>query len=201
MMTSRHFDSDTLVVASHNEGKVREIEALLKHLNIHVVSAKNLGLAEPEETGASFRENAELKAGLASRASNLPALADDSGLAIEALGGEPGIFSARWGGESRDFSLAMEKVEKRLAGEKNRKAAFICALSLSWPDGHFETFEGRVHGTVCWPPRGDRGFGYDPIFIASGMESTFAEIDPVLKHSISHRADAFRQLSEACFSS
>ena len=200
-MTSRQFDGNTLLVASHNEGKVREIEDLLKNLRIQVVSARNLGLAEPEETGATFRENAELKAGLASQAANLPALADDSGLAIDALGGEPGIFSARWGGESRDFNLAMEKVEKRLAGNKNRSAAFVCALSLSWPDGHFETFEGRVNGSVCWPPRGERGFGYDPIFIASGMDLTFGEINPTLKHSISHRADAFRQLSEACFAS
>ena len=198
-MTSRQFDGNTLLVASHNEGKVREIKDLFKNLRIQVVSARNLGLAEPEETGATFRENAELKAGLASQAANLPALADDSGLAIEALGGEPGIFSARWGGESRDFNLAMEKVEKRLAGNKNRSAAFICALSLSWPDGHFETFEGRINGSVCWPPRGKRGFGYDPIFIASGMDLTFGEINPALKHSISHRADAFRQLSKACF--
>ena len=200
-MTSRQFDGNTLLVASHNEGKVKEIKDLLKSLRIQVVSARNLGLAEPEETGATFRENAELKAGLASQAANLPALADDSGLAIEALGGEPGIFSARWGGESRDFNLAMEKIEKRLAGNKNRSAAFVCALSLSWPDGHFETFEGRVNGSVCWPPRGERGFGYDPIFIASGMDLTFGEINPALKHSISHRADAFRQLSEACFTS
>ena len=200
-MTSRQFDGNTLLVASHNEGKVKEIKDLLENLRIQVVSARNLGLAEPEETGATFRENAELKAGLASQAANLPALADDSGLAIEALGGEPGIFSARWGGESRDFNLAMEKVEKRLAGNKNRSAAFVCALSLSWPDGHFETFEGRVNGSVCWPPRGERGFGYDPIFIASGMDLTFGEINPALKHSISHRADAFRQLSEACFAS
>ncbi len=200
-MTSRQFDGNTLLVASHNEGKVKEIKDLLENLRIQVVSARNLGLAEPEETGATFRENAELKAGLASQATNIPALADDSGLAIEALGGEPGIFSARWGGESRDFNLAMEKVEKRLAGNKNRSAAFVCALSLSWPDGHFETFEGRVNGSVCWPPRGERGFGYDPIFIASGMDLTFGEINPALKHSISHRADAFRQLSEACFAS
>ncbi|MEC9078091.1 MAG: RdgB/HAM1 family non-canonical purine NTP pyrophosphatase [Pseudomonadota bacterium] len=200
-MTSRQFDGNTLIVASHNEGKVKEIKDLLKNLRIQVVSARNLGLAEPEETGATFRENAELKAGLASQAANLPALADDSGLAIEALGGEPGIFSARWGGESRDFNLAMEKIEKRLAGNKNRSAAFVCALSLSWPDGHFETFEGRVNGSICWPPRGERGFGYDPIFIASGMDLTFGEINPALKHSISHRADAFRQLSEACFAS
>ena len=200
-MTSRQFDGNTLLVASHNEGKVKEIKDLLKSLRIQVVSARNLGLAEPEETGATFRENAELKAGLASQAANLPALADDSGLAVEALGGEPGIFSARWGGESRDFNLAMGKVEERLAGNKNRSAAFVCALSLSWPDGHFETFEGRVNGSVCWPPRGERGFGYDPIFIASGMDLTFGEINPALKHSISHRADAFRQLSEACFTS
>ena len=200
-MTSRQFDGNTLLVASHNEGKVKEIKDLLKNLRIQVVSARDLGLADPEETGATFRENAELKAGLASQAANLPALADDSGLAIEALGGEPGIFSARWGGESRDFNLAMEKIEKRLAGNKNRSAAFVCALSLSWPDGHFETFEGKVNGSLCWPPRGERGFGYDPIFIASGMDLTFGEINPALKHSISHRADAFRQLSEACFAS
>ena len=195
-MNSRQFDSDTLIVASHNEGKVREIGDLLKHLNIHVVSAKNLGLAEPEETGASFRENAELKAGLASQAANLPALADDSGLAIEALGGDPGIFSARWGGVGRDFSLAMERVEKRLAGEKNRSAAFICALSLSWPDGHFETFEGRVNGTVCWPPRGEKGFGYDPIFIPKKSKKTFGEMSPKIKSKIDHRYIAFNKIKK-----
>jgi len=198
-MGARRFSEKTLVIASHNQGKVREIGDLLAPYAVEVISAADLGLAEPEETGASFRENAELKARLAAEAANLPALADDSGLSVAALDGAPGIYSARWAGEPRDFDAAMQRVETELTGKDDRSAAFICALSLCWADGHMETFEGRVEGTICWPPRGDKGFGYDPIFVATGMDKTFAEIEPAQKHAMSHRADAFAQLTAACF--
>jgi XTP/dITP diphosphohydrolase len=189
-----------LVIASHNPGKVREIAALLGPYGIEPVSAGALDLPEPEETGTTFVANAELKALQAADLSGLPALADDSGLCVDALGGEPGIFSARWGGEAKDFDLAMRRVEERLAAlgpEASRAAHFVCALALAWPDGHVEWFEGRVDGTLAWPPRGDRGFGYDPMFVAHGMDKTFGEIDPEQKHAMSHRADAFRQLVAA----
>lgn len=190
-----------LVIASHNDGKVREINDLLSPLGIEAVSAKNLGLDDPEETGTTFAGNAELKALAAAKASNLPALADDSGLAVTALGGAPGIFSARWAGEPRDFTLAMKKVETALfdSGTEDFSARFVCALSLAWPDGHTETFEGEVKGVLVFPPRGEKGFGYDPIFVPEGYHVTFAEMDPEEKHSISHRADAFRKLMKAHF--
>lgn len=189
-----------LVIASHNEGKVREIGELLAHYGIETVSAKTLGLPEPEETGTTFVANAELKARAAADLSGLPALADDSGLCVEALDGEPGIFSARWAGEPRDFNEAMRRVEAALAAsgpDPSRDAHFVCALALAWPDGHVEWFEGRVDGTLVWPPRGDKGFGYDAMFLPDGGEQTFGEIDPAAKHAISHRADAFRQLVAA----
>jgi XTP/dITP diphosphohydrolase len=189
-----------LVIASHNPGKVGEIAALLGPYGIEPVSAGALDLPEPEETGTTFVANAELKALQAADLSGLPALADDSGLCVDALGGEPGIFSARWGGEAKDFDLAMRRVEQRLAAlgpEVSRAAHFVCALALAWPDGHVEWFEGRVDGTLVWPPRGDRGFGYDPMFVAHGMDQSFGEIDPEQKHAMSHRADAFRQLVAA----
>lgn len=198
---ARQFSEPKLVIASHNAGKVREIAELLAPYSVEVVSAGALGLAEPEETGSTFVENADLKAREAALASGLPALADDSGLAVSALDGAPGIYSARWAGPSRDFGLAMEKVERELDGKSDRGAAFICALSLCWPDGHCETFEGRVDGTLVWPPRGERGFGYDPVFLPKGGRKTFGEMDPEAKHAISHRADAFRRLIAACFSS
>jgi len=197
----RQFDGGQLIVASHNEGKVAEITALLAPFSLDVVSAASLGLAEPEETGTSFIENAELKARDACLAADLPALADDSGLAIAALSGAPGIYSARWAGPSKDFAAAMQRVEHAVAGQRNRDARFICALSLSWPDGHCETFEGRVDGTLVWPPRGNHGFGYDPIFLPTNATETFGEMDPDAKHAISHRANAFRQLIGACFRS
>ncbi len=196
---ARRFRGGRLVIASHNPGKVREIAALLAPHGVEAVSAAELGLAEPEETGASFRENAELKAHAAAAASGLPALADDSGLAVDALGGAPGIHSARWGGTARDFAAAMARVEAELAGQDDRSAGFVCALALAWPDGDCETFEGTVRGTLVWPPRGSRGFGYDPIFMADGTQQTFGEIDPDEKHRISHRADAFGKLIAACF--
>jgi XTP/dITP diphosphohydrolase len=195
----RRFTSAKLVIASHNKGKVVEIRDLLKPLAIDVVSAAELDLAEPEETGSSFVANAELKARAAAGASGLPALADDSGLVVDALGGEPGTFSARWAGPKRDFRIAMERVERELNGNGNRRAHFTAVLSLCWPDGHCESFEGRVSGKLTWPPRGERGFGYDPIFIPDGHDITFGEMDPAKKHTISHRADAFRQLLAACF--
>jgi XTP/dITP diphosphohydrolase len=188
------------VIASHNAGKVREIAELLGPHGIEPVSAGALGLPEPEETGTTFVANAELKARQAADLSGLPALADDSGLCVEALDGEPGIFSARWAGESRDFNEAMRRVEMNLGTKgpnASRDAHFVCALALAWPDGHVEWFEGRVDGTLVWPPRGDRGFGYDPVFVPDGGDQTVGEMDPAAKHAISHRADAFRQLVAA----
>ena len=195
----RRFTGGRLVIASHNQGKVREIADLLAPFGAEVVSAGELGLDEPEETGLTFVANAELKARAAAEASGHPALSDDSGLVVPALGGAPGIHSARWGGEGRDFGLAMRRVEEALTGKTDRRAHFVCALSLCWPDGECATFEGIVHGTLVWPPRGERGFGYDPIFVANGHTLTFGEMEPDAKHAISHRADAFRKLVEACF--
>jgi XTP/dITP diphosphohydrolase len=191
-----------LVIASHNEGKVREIRALLEPYGIEPVSAAALGLPEPEETGTTFAANAELKARQAADLSGLPALADDSGLCVEALGGDPGIFSARWAGEAKDFAMAMRLVQQHIEAkgpDAGRDANFVCALSVAWPDGHIETFEGRVDGVLVWPPRGTRGFGYDAMFVADGRNDTFGEMDPDEKHRISHRADAFAKLTAAVF--
>jgi len=195
----RHFAEPKLVIASHNPGKVREIAALLENFECEIISAGDLGLDEPIEPGTTFAANAELKARAAAQSAGLAALADDSGLAVTALGGEPGILSARWAGPDKDFTIAMQKVEDRLAEENDRSAHFVCALALCWPDGHMETFEGRVDGTLIWPPKGDKGFGYDSVFVADGFEATFAEMEPDEKHSISHRADAFRKLVDGCF--
>jgi len=198
----RKLQPGKLVIASHNEGKVREIRALLEPYGVTPVSAGSLGLPEPPETGTTFVANAEIKARSAADLSGLPALADDSGLAVEALGGEPGIYSARWAGENKDFGLAMKLVHEHLerAGpEAGKDAHFVCALSLCWPDGHIESFEGRVDGTIVWPPRGTLGFGYDPIFQPIGREISFGEMNPEEKHAISHRADAFRKLVTAVF--
>ncbi|MBI3443803.1 MAG: RdgB/HAM1 family non-canonical purine NTP pyrophosphatase [Magnetospirillum sp.] len=196
---SRKFEGGRLVIASHNAGKVREIGELLAPFGTEVVSAGALGLPEPEETGESFVENAELKALAAATASGLPALADDSGLAVEALAGAPGIYSARWAGPSKDFAHAMAKVHSVLGDEKDRSARFVCALTLAWPDGHCESFEGIVEGDIVWPPRGENGFGYDPIFLPKGGTLTFGEMDAAAKHAISHRANAFALLVAACF--
>jgi XTP/dITP diphosphohydrolase len=195
----RRFSGNCLVIASHNPGKVKEIAALVQPFGVAVMAAGALGLAEPEETGSSFAENAALKARAAATASGRPALADDSGLVVPALDGAPGIYSARWAGAEKDFRVAMEKVEKALAGKDDRRAHFACALALAWPDGHVELFEGTVHGTLVWPPRGERGFGYDPIFRADGHDETFGEMEPAQKHRISHRARAFRLLVDGCF--
>lgn len=196
---ARAFTAPSLVVASHNAGKVKEIGHLLAPYDVEITSATLLGLAEPEETGASFRANAELKAHAAAGASALPALADDSGLAVAALEGAPGIHSARWAGPGRDFLAAMARIEDTLPEGADRAAAFVCALALAWPDGHCETFEGRIEGSLVWPPRGENGFGYDPVFVAAGHDLTFGEMDPAEKHAISHRAAAFAQLVAACF--
>ncbi len=194
---TRRFDGRRLVIASHNAGKVREIAELLAPFGIEGVAASALGLPEPEETGKTFLANAELKARAAATA-GLPALADDSGLAVAALGGAPGIYSARWAGPGRDFARAMAAVHERLA-DRPREAAFVAALALAWPDGHVEAFDGCVEGRLVWPPRGDRGFGYDPIFVPEGHEETFGEMAPEAKARITHRARAFEKLAAACF--
>lgn len=198
----RRLASGRLVLATHNPGKVREIGALLQPFGMDVVAAGDLGLLEPEETGATFAANAELKALAAATATGLPALADDSGMCVEALGGAPGIYSARWAGPAKDFDAAMARVQAERTADgasASDKAYFVCALSLAWPDGHVETFEGRIDGTLTWPPRGDRGFGYDAMFVAEGMTETFGEIEPAAKYAISHRARAWAQLVAACF--
>lgn len=191
---------DKVVIASHNLGKLREIAALVAPHGVSVVSAGEIGLPEPEETGASFADNAALKARAAAIGAGLPALADDSGLVVPALGGRPGIRSARWAGVARDFGKAMERVELELSeaqartGAADRRAYFVCALCLAWPDGEMEAFEGRIDGTLVWPPRGRGGFGYDPMFQADGFGITFGEMEPADKHRISHRARAFELL-------
>jgi len=198
----RRFNSDKLVIATHNAGKAREISELLEPYVAQFHTAGELDLNEPEETEATFIGNAELKALAAARASGMPALADDSGLAVNALGGDPGIYSARWAEKedgSRDFSYAMERVKQALSGQADHSAYFVCVLTLAWPDGHVESFEGRVNGVLEFPPRGDQGFGYDPIFVPDGYDITFAEMEPAKKHDMSHRADAFKQLVAACF--
>lgn len=197
---SRKFTGSELVIATHNPGKVREIADLLGPYVSSFESAGALGLPEPEETGATFIENAKIKALAAAMASGKPALADDSGLSVKALGGDPGVYSARWAGPEKDFSLAMRKVEEALGDSADRSAAFLCALALAWPDGHVEVFEGRVSGCMIYPPRGEKGFGYDPVFVPDGYDVTFAEMEPAEKHRISHRAAAFARLVEACFS-
>ena len=195
---------DRLVIATHNLGKLREIAALIEPLGIACVGAEELGLPEPEEIGNTFADNADQKAREAADLSGFPALADDSGLSVDALHGLPGIFSARWAEDSdgkRDWMRAMKRVwtDIEVAGpDASRDAHFAGGLSLAWPnDGQIETIEGRVEGKLVWPPRGDRGFGYDPMFVPAGHEQTFGEMDPAEKHKISHRADAFRKLTKA----
>jgi len=192
-----------LVVASHNPGKLREIADLVGPYGLDVVSAGALGLPEPEETETTFAGNARLKAVAAATGSALPALSDDSGLEVEALGGQPGIYSARWAGPAKDFGLAMQRVRDELetAGAwtgNGPRANFTCALSLAWPDGEAHIFEGKVFGRLVWPPRGTKGFGYDPMFLPDGETLTFGEMDPAAKHAISHRARAFALFVDAC---
>jgi XTP/dITP diphosphohydrolase len=196
----RTFTHERLVIATHNTGKRTEIAALLAPFKVDVIGAAELGLPEPEETGTTFESNAALKALAGASASGLPALADDSGLVVPALGGAPGIYSARWAGPDRNFARAMALVEERLAEKTDRRAMFVAALALAWPDGHIECFRGEVHGTLVFPPRGNRGFGYDPIFLPEDGALTFGEMAPEQKHAISHRADAFRKLVAGSFS-
>lgn len=196
----RNLGSGTLIIATHNPGKVREITDLVAPFGVETTSAAQLGLPEPEETGDTFAENARIKARAAAAAGGHPALADDSGLVVPSLGGAPGVLSARWAGPQRDFGLAMERLNEALtAASAERLAYFACALAIGWPDGHVETVEGYVHGHLVWPPRGEQGFGYDPVFVADGDTRTFGELDPAEKHRISHRADAFRKLVRLCF--
>jgi XTP/dITP diphosphohydrolase len=185
-----------LVIASHNPGKVREIAELLAPFRIDAIAASDLGLEEPEETGETFAQNAAIKALAAAKAAGMVALSDGSGLEVRALGGEPGIHSARWGGEAKDFGVAMDRVHRELEkiGTTDLTANFICALALATPDGTVEIFEGRVFGMITWPPRGTRGFGYDPIFVPDGHAETFGEMEPSRKDALSHRARAFEKL-------
>lgn len=190
---------DKLVIATHNSGKLREIGDLLAPYGVDVTSVKALGLPEPEENGTTFIENATIKAMAAATASGLPALADDSGVTVPALNGAPGLYTADWSGPTRDWDLAMGKLWKALRPADDPSAAFVCALVVAWPNGETLAVEGRMEGHVVWPPRGARGFGYDPMFIARGMTETFGEIEPAAKHAVSHRADAFKKLVERLF--
>lgn len=188
-----------LIIATHNKGKLKEFTSLLAPLGVAVQSAGELNISEPEETGTTFAENAELKARHSALASGLPALADDSGLVIPAIGGQPGIYSARWAGEKKDFEMAFARIQKALAeagAPLASPAYFICVLSLAQPDGKCVNFEGRIHGTLTFPSRGENGFGYDPIFTPEGYDVTFAELDANSKNRISHRADAFSRFME-----
>jgi XTP/dITP diphosphohydrolase len=194
---SRLFTGDRLVIASHNQGKVEEISALLAPFRITALAAASLGIPEPDETGDSFEANAALKARAAAEAGGLPALADDSGLVVPALGGAPGIYSARWSGAAKDFRVAMDRVHREL-GNQDRAALFVAVLALAWPDVDLELFRGEVSGTLVWPPRGERGFGYDPMFVPDGCVETLGEIEPAEKHKISHRAVAFAKLVRCC---
>jgi XTP/dITP diphosphohydrolase len=199
-----------LVIATHNPGKLREMRELLAPYGVEAVAATDLGLGEPEETGMSFGENARLKATAAAKAAQLPAFADDSGLVVDALGGAPGIQSARWAGADKNFARAMGEIDNRLRNQgatapPDRTAHFISALCVAWPDGHAEAFEGRIDGVLVWPPRGEAGFGYDPMFLPAGHDRTFGEMTSEEKHGLppgsrglSHRARAFRKLAEAC---
>ncbi|WP_319533325.1 RdgB/HAM1 family non-canonical purine NTP pyrophosphatase [uncultured Cohaesibacter sp.] len=200
-----------LVVASHNQGKIREIRELLAHYGLSVKTASELELEEPEETGTTFEANAELKALASAKATGLPALADDSGFAVDALDGDPGIYSARWAGPDRDFAMAMRNVEEKLQQKgatepKDRTGRFIAVLCLAWPDGETQFFRGEVQGTVVWPPRGDKGFGYDPMFMPEGHDITFGEMTSDQKHGwkpggkegLSHRSHAFKLFADAC---
>ena len=198
-MTSRKLTEPKIVLATHNPGKVVEIKALLEPFGTDVVAAGDLGLPEPVEDAPDFIGNAKIKALASATASGMPALADDSGLCVNALGGEPGIYSARWAGPVKDFNIAMTRVAGELGDHEDRSAYFVCALCLAWPDGHTEAFQGEVHGDLVWPARGDRGFGYDPMFIPTGFDITFGEMDPDKKHGMSHRHHAFVQLVDACF--
>lgn len=209
-MSHRKLEPGKLVVASHNKGKIREINELLQPYGFEVVSAGDLDLPEPEETGVTFEENAALKAVAAAETSGLPSLADDSGFCVAALNGDPGIYSARWAGPDKDFAMAMRTIEEKLAStgaseDSQRRGSFVAVLCLAWPDGHKEFFRGEVDGQVVWPPRGTEGFGYDPIFQPDGHDRTFGEMSSEDKHgwsretpALSHRARAFQLFASGC---
>ena len=198
------------MIATHNPGKLAEMRELLAPYGIGAISAGELGLGEPDETGTTFRDNARIKAQAAAAAAKLPAFADDSGIAVDALGGEPGIYSARWAGPDKNFASAMATIEDKLkqrgaTAPGQRRAHFVSALCVAWPDGHVEEFEAKVDGALVWPPRGDKGFGYDPMFLPDGHDRTFGEMPSEEKHGLpprgkglSHRARAFLKLAEAC---
>ena len=194
----KKIDNEKIIIASHNEGKVSEIKDLLKNYNLNIISSSELGIDEPEENGSSFEENALIKSSTTSKLSKTVSISDDSGLCVNSLNGDPGIYSARWAGPDKDFLYAANKINKSLIEKESKdlSAYFICVLAVSWPDGDYKTFKGRVDGTLTFPPRGNNGFGYDPIFIPKGHESTFGEMEPKYKHSISHRNKAFELFSK-----
>lgn len=201
---TRKFDGDTLVLASHNAGKLREIAALVEPFGVTCKSAGEFNLPEPKETESTYAGNARIKAHFAAKKTGLPALSDDSGLSVDGLDGAPGVYTADWAEtpDGRDFKMAMEKTWSLLEDKEvpePRRAAFNCTLCIAWPDGHDELFVGSVAGRLTWPIRGDRGFGYDPMFIPNGYDITFGEMDPDKKHAMSHRAIAFEKLVKACF--
>ena len=200
-MKNRIFNGTKLVIASHNKGKIKEIKDLLDPLKIKIFSADELNIDEPDENGLSFEENAIIKSSFVSKKSGIPSLSDDSGICFPDLNDSPGIYSARWAGKNKDFHIAMLKIYNGLKKTKKpvNKCSFVCSLSLSWPDGHNITVSGKVEGTFSWPPKGNKGFGYDPIFKPLGHNLTFAEMEPNFKHSISHRSIAFEKLIKLCF--
>ena len=200
-MKNRAFKHKKLVIASHNKGKILEIKDLLAPLNIEILSAYDFGLTEPEENGTTFEENALIKSAFVTQKTSLPSISDDSGICFYDLNDEPGIYSARWAGLDKDFNLAMSKINDAIREKKNPcyDCHFICSLSISWPDGYNVTVSGQVNGKFTWPPKGDKGFGYDPIFKPLGYDITFAEMDPIYKHKISHRYLAFNKLIDLCF--
>ncbi len=195
----RVFTGDKLVIATHNVGKLGEFQELLGPYVKEIVSAGQLGLPEPEETGTTFEENALIKAQAAAKATGAVALADDSGLCVNALNGQPGLYSSRWGGPDKNFMIAMRRINEELGNHQDRTAYFICVLVMAWPDGHHEVIEGRCDGTIVWPPRGDKGHGYDPVFQPQGYDKTFAEMESEQKNALSHRGKALRALVETCF--
>jgi len=195
----RKFKERALCVASHNQGKVSEIKELLAPLEIKVSEISKINSIPPDENGSSFIENAMIKALSSAKLSNSVSIADDSGLAIHALNGKPGIYSSRWAGPKQNFTLAINKISEKLSSTKDMRAKFICALCLAWPDGHCESFQGEINGKLAFPPKGENGFGYDPIFIPDGYNLTFGQLEPNEKKAISHRAIAFDQLLQNCF--
>jgi XTP/dITP diphosphohydrolase len=203
MMKKRIFEGNKLVIASHNKGKIKEINELLRPLNIEILSAHDLKVEEPEENGCTFEENALIKSAFVSKATGLPCLSDDSGICFSDLNNEPGIYSARWAGKEKNFDLAMLKINKAIQKIKkpNYDCQFICSLSLCWPDNYDVTVSGSIDGKYCWPPKGNQGFGYDPIFKPLGYKLSFAEMTPTFKHSISHRSIAFKKLINLSFPS